>query len=221
MTELPAWLRQLAAAVPTVRAEDLPRQLPPEDGSARESAVLIALADTPAGPSVLLIERAATLRQHAGQTAFPGGATDPGDADAVATALREAQEEVGLDPASVLPIGQLPPLYVGRSGFIVAPVLAWWRDPHPVGVIDLGEVAQAVVVPIAELVDPANRFRVPVRIGWRSPGFEARGLFVWGFTAVLLDILLRLAGWELPWDEQRLRQLPPAVSSPGIGTVIP
>lgn len=221
MTELPPWLAQLAAALPGVRAEDLPRSLLPDGAPARESAVLIALAETPAGPSVLLIERASTLRQHAGQTAFPGGATDPGDADAVATALREAQEEVGLDPASVLPIGQLPSLHLGRSGFLVTPVLAWWRAPHPVGVVDIGEVAQAVVVPIAELVDPANRFQVDGLSGRRTPGFEAGGLFVWGFTAVLLDIMLRLAGWELPWDAQRLRQLPPALAALGMGTVIP
>lgn len=204
---LPAWLHPLVDALDGVTFADLSRFGPPEDGSGRESAVLIALAETVDGPGVLLLERAATLRTHAGQVAFPGGATDPGE-DPPATALREATEEVGLDPATVEVVTTLPALYLPPSGFVVTPVLAWWREPHPVRAVAASEVARVAVVPISELTDPANRFRVRHPSGFFGPGFEASGLFVWGFTAGLLDSLLTLGGWTRPWDESRLRDVP-------------
>ena len=79
---------------------------------------------------------------HAGQPAFPGGAADPDDADAVATALREAHEEVGVEPASVTVVDQLPTLWIPVSDFLVKPVLAWWHAPHPVHPRDPAEVAR-------------------------------------------------------------------------------
>ena len=172
------------------------RFLPPEDGSGRDSAVLIALSDGADGPAVLLIQRAATLRDHAGQVAFPGGAVDPDDADATAAALREATEEVGLDPAArdrVRPVARrVHPGHRLRRHARCSPggtSRTRWRPVDPV------EVARAVIVPIAELTDPANRFRVRHPSGWIGPGFEVAGLFVWGFTAGLLDSVLTLAGW--------------------------
>jgi 8-oxo-dGTP pyrophosphatase MutT (NUDIX family) len=204
---LPGWLHPLVDSLDGLTVADLSRFGPPEDGSGRESAVLIALAETVDGPGVLLLQRAATMRTHAGQVAFPGGATDPGE-DPPATALREAAEEVDLDPASVQVIATLPALYLPPSGFVVTPVLAWWREPHPVRAVAASEVARVEVVPIGELVDPANRFRVRHPSGFRGPGFEAGGLFVWGFTAGLLDAVLTLGGWTRDWDESRVRDLP-------------
>ena len=208
MTELPPWLEQLADAAAAIEPEQISRFLPPVDGSGRPSAVLMAFGDTEDGPSVLLIERAADMRTHAGQVAFPGGAIDSDDADAAAAALREASEEVGLDPATVEILTTLPPLFIPVTGFVVTPVLAWWRDPHPVAPIDAVEVARAVVVPIAELADPANRFKVRHPSGVAGPGFRVSDLFVWGFTAGLLDRMLAFGGWERAWDTERLEELP-------------
>jgi 8-oxo-dGTP pyrophosphatase MutT (NUDIX family) len=214
---VPDWLRPLAEQVPLVKAEHFTRFLPPATGG-RHSAVLILFADGPDGPDVLLIERAHTMRSHAGQPAFPGGALDPEDGDPegqgpVNAALREACEEVGLEPDSVEVFGQLPALFLPPSGFVVHPVLAWWRDPHDVRVVDEAEVAAVVRVPIAELVDPANRLRVTHPSGWIGPAFEVRDLLVWGFTAGLLDKLLELGGWELPWDTGRSRSLDPETAA--------
>lgn len=211
MTDLPEWLHKLAGAAEHIVGEDLSRFLPPDDGSGRQSAVLMAFADSPAGPSVLLIERAADMRKHAGQAAFPGGSLDPTDASLDAAALREAQEEVGLDPASVRIVADLPAIYIPVSGFVVTPVLAWWEHPHEVRPVDAAEVARVALVPIAELVEPSHRFRVTHPSGWLGPGFEVDGLFVWGFTAGLLDRLLEFGGWGRPWDESVTRPMPDSI----------
>lgn len=205
---LPAWWEPLASRAATVRRSDFSRwPIPPVGG--RRSAVLILLGETPeAGPDVLIMQRAATLRAHAGQPAFPGGAADPGDADAVATALREAAEEVALDPASTTTVALLPRLWIPVSGFVVTPVLSWWHAPHPVHPASPREVANVQRVPVSELVDPANRVRVRHPSGLVGPAFEVRGMLIWGFTAGVLDTLLDLAGWSQPWDRDRYRSLP-------------
>lgn len=218
--DLPAWLQPLAAAAVGVRPEQLSRFLPPAEGG-RESAVLMLFgegaASAPAAGAgqdafgraeVLLIERSHGLRSHAGQVAFPGGAVDPSDDGVVAAALREAVEETGLDPSGVEVFGTLPALFLPVSDFVVTPVLAWWHTPSPVGVVDPGEVASVHRVRLHDLLDPANRLRVRHSSGYVGAAFRVDGLLVWGFTAGLLDRMVRLAGWERPWDRDRVEELP-------------
>ena len=204
--QLPAWLTTLSVALPTVRGSDLTRFLPPPTGG-RPAAVLVLFGAGAHGPDVLLIERSTAMRSHAGQPAFPGGAQDPEDAGPAACALREAQEEVGLDPSTVEVLAVLPALWLPPSGFVVHPVVAHWTTPHPVGVVDVHEVAAVLRAPVAELVDPANRLRVTHPSGFTGPAFEVGGLLVWGFTAGLLDRLLEIGGWAQPWDHDRQREL--------------
>ncbi len=203
----PEWFAPLLRVADGARAEDISPFVPPP-GHHRQSAVLLLFGEGPAGPDVLLTERAAGLRAHPGQVAFPGGRVEATDADPGAAALREAQEETGLDPAGVEVLATLPDLYLPVSDYAVTPVLAWWREPSPVDAVDRVEVARAVRVPLAELLDPAHRFLVAHPSGYVGPGFAASGLFVWGFTAGILDRVLTLAGWERAWDRTRFEPLP-------------
>jgi 8-oxo-dGTP pyrophosphatase MutT (NUDIX family) len=213
----PEWVSRLTDAVGRLPAEhEIEALRPPRDGTGRLSAVLIALSDvalsdTENGPGVLLIERATGLRNHSGQVAFPGGSVEAADADATATALREAHEEVGLDVSSVEILTVMPQRYIPRSTFVVTPVLAWWARPHPILSVDEREVARAVVVALDELADPVNRFRAAYGDGLTGVAFQAGGLFIWGFTAGLLDQLLRLGGWERAWNAADVRPLPASV----------
>ncbi|MFI7021185.1 NUDIX hydrolase [Micromonospora sp. NPDC049900] len=211
---VPDWLDPLLVRLGTARMEDFTQVRTPEQGG-RESAVLVLLGeDAETGPDVLVLQRAATLRNHAGQPAFPGGAADPGDADAAATALREANEEVGLDPASVTLLAELPRLWIPVSEFVVTPVLAWWHAPHRVHPREPAEVAHVARLPVTELVDPDNRVRVRHSSGWVGPAFSVRGMLVWGFTAGVLAALLEMGGWSRPWPHGRVIDLPPSGASP-------
>lgn len=204
---LPQWLTPVADAANRVRPEQLSRFLPPARGG-RQSAVLILFGEGEHGPDLLLIERSRALRSHAGQPSFPGGALDPEDGDPegdgpLRAALREAEEETGLDPSGVQIFGVLPRLYIPVSGFVVAPVLGWWRKPTPVGVVDPAETARVFRVPVADLTNPDNRATLTHPSGFQGPGFLVEGALVWGFTAGLIDKIMHFAGWELPWDRGR------------------
>lgn len=166
--------------------------------------------------TVTLTERSHTMRSHPGQISFPGGGVEDTDADEVQTALREATEEVGLDAATVDVLGAVPPAYMQRSDFDVATVVGWWRRPHPIGVEDPAEVHAAINVPLATLLDPAHRVTSVHPSGHRGPAFEVGELFVWGFTAHLLDGLFTLAGWTTDWDHARRRDVPARFMRDGV-----
>ena len=176
----PAWLRELFVMAAAEETE--PAARPPATGG-RASAVLVLFGAGPDGPDLLFIQRSDDLRLHAGQPAFPGGAIDAGDAGPVAAALREAAEEVGVDPDGVDMVGALPELFIPRTGFRVVPVLAWWREPSAVAPVDLAEVAAVERVGVGELADPAARVVVRVPDGRTTPAFRVRGMLIWGFTA--------------------------------------
>jgi 8-oxo-dGTP pyrophosphatase MutT (NUDIX family) len=205
----PGWFTDFDRRLEGVSGTELARFTPPPGAQLRSSAVLILFGEeVPDRPDVLLIERAADMRSHAGQPAFPGGKADPEDASPVATALREAQEETGLEPAGVHVVRSLPDLYLPPSGFTVTPVLGYWCQPVPVQAMDPAEVARVARVPVADLVDPANRVTVVHPSGYRGPGFEVADMLVWGFTAMLLDRLLEIGGWARPWTRDRTAQVP-------------
>jgi 8-oxo-dGTP pyrophosphatase MutT (NUDIX family) len=211
---LPGWLHPVADASRSITAEQLARWAPPPPESARPAAVLMLFGESDAGPDLLFIERAHDMRSHPGQLAFPGGAADPGDDGPSGTALRESQEEVGVDPAGVDVFGTLPRLWLPPSNFAVTTVLGWWRAPSPVEVIDPAEVASVFRVPISELTAPDNRFMVRHPSGWMGPAFAIDAdavdgeLVLWGFTAGIVSRLLAYVGWERPWDKSRIRPLP-------------
>ena len=131
------------------------------------------------------------------------------DAGPIAAALREAREETGLDTSGIDVFALVPDLWVPVSGFVVTPVLGYWREPSPVSAVDLTEVASVHRIPISELVDPANRTRVRHPSGYIGLGFTVRGLVIWGFTAGILSGMLDLAGWSEPWDDSRIIDLEP------------
>lgn len=216
-------MHQIAGVAGSTRAEELSRWLPPPEAVRRRAAVLMLFgAGTDGTGDVLMLERAATMRSHAGQVAFPGGAVDPTDAGPEAAALREAHEETGLDPAGVDVVGVLPELFLPPSGFSVTPVVAWWREPSPIHAEAVEEVAAVLRVPLPELLDPANRFSTRVLWGHRGPAFQAGGLFVWGFTAGLLSRVLSLAGLERPWSAHLERPVPESqLTGPLPGSQLP
>jgi len=165
------------------------------------ASVLVPLVQHGSGLTVVLTQRTDHLIDHPGQVSFPGGRAEPEDADAVATALREAQEEIGLLPASVDVIGQLP-TYTTGTGFIVTPVVGVVKPGFSLQ-LDPFEVAEVFEVPLAFLMDPANhRWHVIDVAGvkreflsmpWTdidSDG-KARRYFVWGATAAMLRNLYR------------------------------
>lgn len=185
-----------AAVARGVRGESSDLDLHPDlraglapDRVLRRAAVLCALVDRSdgAGLRVILTRRADHLRAHPGQVAFPGGRVDPGDPSILHAALREAQEEVGLDPAAVEVVGQIDG-HETVTGFSVTPFVAFAPgDFAPVA--DPGEVAEVFEPPLSFLMDPANRRR-----DWRDWNGQRRyyyampweGRYIWGATARML-----------------------------------
>ncbi len=155
------------------------------------ASVLVPLVLRDEGPQVLLTRRTAHLRDHAGQISFPGGRAEPHDASAAATALREAQEEVGLEPGRVEVIGTLP-AYTTVTSYVVTPVVGLVHGPLAL-TPDPFEVDEAFEVPLAFLMNPAHHRRHE----WSQAGVQRRFLsmpwhgprgeyFIWGATAAML-----------------------------------
>lgn len=162
-------------------------------GPMRPAAVLVPLMDRPSGLAVLLTERNADLPEHPGQIAFPGGRLELGDADAVAAALRECEEEVGIPPAAVEVIGFLG-AHMTLTGYAVTPVVGLVR-PDIALALDAREVASAFEVPLAYLLDPTTqRSETREAFGRRYtlPYWEHDGRRIWGATAYMLADLRRL-----------------------------
>jgi 8-oxo-dGTP pyrophosphatase MutT (NUDIX family) len=153
----------------------------------RPAAVLVPLTERPAGIYMMLTERTHTVRDHPGQVAFPGGMEEPEDIDLVATALRESQEEIGLQPSQVEIIGYLPAQAV-ITGYAVLPVVGFFAtDFEPVS--DPREVAGVFEVPLDYLLDKGNRIRVDrERKGVILPTYEYHyeGHRIWGATALMI-----------------------------------
>jgi 8-oxo-dGTP pyrophosphatase MutT (NUDIX family) len=212
--EVPGWLTALAQAAAGM---SIPPPMRPPPGGGRPSAVLILFGEGPDGPDLLLVQRSPFLRRHAGQPAFPGGAIDESDGGPVQAALREAAEETGVDPSGVQVLAVLPELFIPRSGFSVTPVLAWWRSPVPVEPGAPGEISSVARVAIADQADPANRLMARYPSGVAGPAFRVGGMLVWGFTAMIVDRLLAIGGWERPWDAESAEDLPPEVLRAAVG----
>lgn len=236
----PSWLRPLVDNVGEV-PEAYRRRLPVDvlamvtaakatatlRGDGRDAAVLVlfsgpqdALADggIPDEADLLVTVRASTLRHHAGQAAFPGGASDPGDDGPVATALREAHEETGIDLNRLHPLATMERTFIAPSGFHVVPVLAYSPDPGPVAVVDEAETAIVARVPVRAFINPANRLMVYRRTLSRrfaGPAFLLNEMLVWGFTGQVISAMLDVAGWAKPWDVDDVRELDEAMALVG------
>lgn len=231
----PPWLKPLVGnlgQVPATYRSQLPRELVAAiagagvianaTGSRRDAAVLVLFSGPESGVAddadLLLTVRASSLRHHAGQAAFPGGAADPDDADPVATALREAQEETGIDPARLHPLATMEKMFIPPSGFHVVPVLAYSTDPGPVAVVDTGETALVARVPLRAFINPANRlmvYRTGLSGRYAGPAFLLNEMLVWGFTGHVISAMLDVAGWAEPWNTDDVRELDEAMAIVG------
>lgn len=235
----PTWLKPLVDNVGAV-PRAYRRRVPPEvlaaftdadaaasrAGTKRDAAVLVLLsgpADSPSGglpenADLLLTVRASTLRHHAGQAAFPGGAADPGDGGPVSTALREAREETGIDTSRVQPLVVLDRMFIPPSGFHVVPVLAHSSDPGPVGVVNSSETALVARVPVRAFVNPDNRlmvYREDKARRFAGPAFLLNQMLVWGFTGQVISAILDVAGWSVDWNTDDARSLDVAMALVG------
>lgn len=184
----PHWLRQHFTAQPVWQAEPADESRPELAGRApRAASVLIALVARSEGLSLLLTRRTEHLSAHAGQISFPGGSAEARDTSAIDTALREAEEEIGLARVHVDVLGTLPD-YLTGTGFCVTPVVALVTPPFSLQA-DPGEVAEVFEVPLAFLMDGLNHQRLSVQLPAGRRSFYAMPYgeyFIWGATAGML-----------------------------------
>ena len=194
-------------------------------GAKRDAAVLVLFSGPPGpvadavpdGADLLLTVRASTLRHHAGQAAFPGGATDPGEGP-VDTALREAREETGIDVTRLQTLATLDRMFIPPSGFHVVPVLAYSPDPGPVVVVNAAETAMVARVPVRAFINPENRlmvYRKARSSRFAGPAFLLNHMLVWGFTGQVISAMLDVAGWARPWNTDDVREVDEAMALVG------
>ena len=166
---------------------DLNPGVTPPSTALTPAAVLVPLIDHRNGMSVLLTQRTAHLTAHAGQISFPGGRIEDTDPDAVAAALRETEEEVGLPRERVSVIGRLD-TYVTGTGFEIAPIVGVVDPPVPIS-IDPFEVAEAFEVPLSFILDRRNHQRIEREVGAHNRAYFVlpyQGRNIWGATAGIL-----------------------------------
>lgn len=192
-------------------------------GRRRDAAVLVLFSgpqqsssgELPDEADLLVTVRSADLRNHAGQAAFPGGAIDDDDGGPIAAALREANEETGLDPSRIHLLATLEPMFIPPSGFHVVPVLAYSSDPGPVGIVDPREAAIVARVPVRAFVNPENRlmvYRQQNGARFAGPAFLLNQMLVWGFTGQVISAILDVAGWAKNWNTDDVRNLDEAMT---------
>jgi 8-oxo-dGTP pyrophosphatase MutT (NUDIX family) len=169
----------------------------------RPAAVLLLFAPPEDGtePDLFLVQRSRELRNHPGEIALPGGRLEDSE-DAVAAALRETHEEIGLDPGHVDVLGELEPILVPVTRFVVTPVLGWTDHAEEATHVEPGEVLHTIRVSVSTLTDPERRRTVKI-FGRRTNGFLLPDGLVWGMTANLLDHVLSELGWAHEWDASR------------------
>lgn len=195
----PSWFSSFEENLKSATHDQFSRFKYPENLE-RQAAVLILFSPNQQDSDLLIIKRAAHLYDHPGQPAFPGGHVEDQDESIVATALREANEEIGLDPNSVRIISELPKLWLPPSRVAVTPIVGWWEEPHDLINIDQNEVESVHLVPVPDLVNPQNRVTVKTRTGFLGPAFNVQNLVVWGFTGGLVSALLDIAGISQDWN---------------------
>jgi 8-oxo-dGTP pyrophosphatase MutT (NUDIX family) len=198
----PRALRTLAAGLPGET------EAAPTPASGSDAAGVLALFSADDDPDLVLTIRSLAVRRQPGQICLPGGAWEPGDHDLVATALREASEEVGLPAGAAHVLGHLPPTSMTSRIDPVVPVVAWWRGAGSLAPRDPHEVAAVLRWPVSTLTDPAVRVTARYLGGRVGPAFVVDGDFLWGFTAGIVDRLLRLGGWERDWDRGHIVPVP-------------
>ena len=188
------WILDRLRVAPQIADDpEFQRYAHPPDRDVVPAAVLVPLVNQLGGITVLLTQRTGHLHDHAGQVSFPGGRVDEADVDRVATALREAAEEIGLAPSAVEIIGSLPEWDI-PTGFRVTPVVGWIEPPLHL-TLDSFEVAEVFEVPLAFFLDPANHERHCDEISGRKRNYYAmpyQGRNIWGATAGMLHTLYRV-----------------------------